>query len=67
MMNKNDIRHISAPRRGGFMDIPESLSRLTVRKVSLSKLVQQDITYKEMAKISGYSEYEIRRYLGLIQ
>ena len=67
MMNKNDLRAITSPRRGGFMDIPKSLDKLSIRSVSLSKLVEQDITYAEMAKVSGKSEYEIRRFLGLIQ
>ena len=49
------------------MDIPKSLDKLSIRSVSLSKLVEQDITYAEMAKLSGKSEYEIRRFLGLIQ
>ena len=64
MMDKNDIRHISTPRRGSVMD---KLNNLSVRKVSLDKLVQQDITYKKMSEISGKSVYEIRRYIGLIQ
>ncbi len=63
MMDKNDIRKIGTPKRG----IMDQLSNLSVRKVSLDKLVQQDITYKEMAKIAGVSEYEIRRYIGLLQ
>ena len=67
MMNKNEFRHITTPSRGGFMDIPEALNNLSIRSVSLSKLVQQDITYAEMAKLSGKSEYEIRRFVGLIQ
>ena len=67
MMDKNDIRHITTPRRGGFMDIPKALDTLSIRKISMDKLVRQDITYTEMAKISGRSVYEIRRYLGLIQ
>ena len=64
MMDKNDIRTITTPKRGGIM---EQLNSLSVRTVSMSKLVQQDITYAEMSKISGKSVYEIRRYLGLIQ
>jgi len=63
MMDKNDIRMIGTPKRG----IMDQLSNLSVRKVSLDKLVQQDITYKEMAKIAGVSEYEIRRFIGLLQ
>ncbi len=63
MMDKNDIRHITTPKRG----VMEALNNLTVRKVSLDKLIQQDITYTEMAKLSGKSVYEIRRHIGLIQ
>ena len=64
MKDKNDIRHVSTPRRGRVMD---ELNDLSVRKVSLDKLVQQDIPYEKMSEISGKSVYEIRRYIGLIQ
>ena len=70
MMDKNDIRKMSkitTPSRGGFMDVPEALDRLSIRKVSLEKVSKLDITYKKMAEIAGVSEYEVRRYLGLIQ
>ena len=70
MMDKNDIRKmtkITTPSRGGFMDVPEALSKLSIRKVSLEKVSKLDITYKKMAEIAGVSEYEVRRYLGLIQ
>ena len=42
MMNKNEFRHITTPTRGGFMDVPESLSKLTVRKYSIDKLLETD-------------------------
>ena len=67
MMDKNDIRHITTPTRGGFMDIPEALNRLSVRKYSIDKLLETDMTYEEMSKHTGMSVYEIRRYTGLIQ
>jgi len=65
MMDKNDFRMITMPRRGdGIMD---QLERLSIRKVSLAKVSKLDITYKKMAEMAGVSEYEVRRYLGLIQ
>ena len=67
MMDKNDIRHITTPTRGGFMDVPEALNRLTVRKVSIDKLLETDMTWTEMSKLTGMSVYEIRRYTGSIQ
>ena len=66
MMDKNDIRTMSAPRRGGFMDDLTNLSSLSIRKVSLKKVLQMEITHKQMAKMTGLSEYEIRRELGLL-
>ena len=67
MMDKNDIRHITTPTRGGFMDVPEALSKLTVRKYSIDRLLETDMTYEEMSKLTGMSVYEIRRYTGSIQ
>ena len=66
MMDKNDIRTMSTPRRGGFMDDLTNLSNLSIRKVSLKKVLQMEITHKQMAKMTGLSEYEIRRELGLL-
>ena len=67
MMDKNDIRNITTPSRGGFMDVPEALSKLTVRKYSIDKLLETDMTYVQMSKLTGMSVYEIRRYTGSIQ
>ena len=67
MMDKNDIRQITTPSRGGFMDVPEALSKLTVRKYSIDKLLETDMTYVQMSKLTGMSVYEIRRYTGSIQ
>ena len=67
MMDKNDIREITTPTRGGFMDVPETLSKLTVRKYSIDKLLETDMTYDQMSKLTGMSVYEIRRYTGSIQ
>ena len=67
MMDKNDIRHIATPSRGGFMDVPEALSKLTVRKYSIDKLLETDMTYVQMSKVTGMSVYEIRKYTGSIQ
>ena len=64
MMDKNDIRQIAAPKRGGIM---EALDALTIRKVSIDKLLETDMTYEEMSKHTGMSVYEIRRYTGSIQ
>ena len=66
MMDKNDIRTMTTPRRGGFMDDLTNLSNLSIRKVSLKKVLQMEITHKQMAKMTGLSEYEIRRELGLL-
>ena len=67
MMDKNDIRQITTPSRGGFMDVPEALNKLTVRKYSIDKLLQTDMTWTQMSKLTGMSVYEIRRYTGSIQ
>ena len=67
MMDKNDIRHITTPTRGGFMDVPESLSKLTVRKYSIDKLLETDLPWTKMAELTGMTVYEIRRYTGSIQ
>ena len=67
MMNKNEFRHITTPSRGGFMDVPESLNKLTVRKYSIDKLLETDMTWTKMAELTGMSVYEIRRYTGSIQ
>ena len=67
MMDKNDIRYITTPSRGGFMDVPEALSKLTVRKYSIDKLLETDMTYVQMSKLTGMSVYEIRKYTGSIQ
>ena len=70
MMDKNDIRKmtsITTPSRGGFMDVPEALDRLTIRKYSIDKLLQTDMTWTQMSKLTGMSVYEIRRYTGSIQ
>ena len=49
------------------MDVPESLNKLTIRKYSIDKLLETDMTYTEMSKLTGMSVYEIRRYTGSIQ
>jgi len=67
MTNKNDIRTVTTPARGGFMDVPESLNKLTIRKLSIDKLLQTDMTWTQMSKLTGMSVYEIRRYTGSIQ
>ena len=67
MMNKNEFRHITTPSRGGFMDVPEALNKLTVRKYSIDKLLQIDLPWTKMAELTGMSVYEIRRYTGSIQ
>ena len=64
MMDKNDIRTITTPKRGGIMD---QLSDLSVRKVSIDKLLETDMTYEQMSELTGMSVYEIRRYTGSIQ
>ena len=58
MMDKNDIRHTTTL---------EQLDNLSIRKVSLDKLLETDMTYTEMSKVTGMSVYEIRRYTGSIQ
>ena len=67
MMDKNDIRHIATPTRGGFMDVPEALNRLSVRKYSIDKLLETDLPLTKMAELTGMTVYEIRRYTGSIQ
>ena len=62
MMDKNDIRHIKMPLRGG---VTERIR--TPRKVSIDKLLETDMTYVQMSKATGMSVYEIRRYTGSIQ
>ena len=59
MMNKNDIRTMNDP-------VLQQLEKLSIRKVSLKKVLQMEITHKQMAKMTGLSEYEIRRELGLL-
>lgn len=59
MMDKNDIRQLNTI---------EQLDNLTIRKVSLDKLLEtSDMTYEQMSKVTGMSVYEIRRYTGSIQ
>ena len=58
MMDKNDIRHTTTL---------EQLDNLSIRKVSLDQLLETDMTYTEMSKVTGMSVYEIRRYTGSIQ
>jgi len=67
MMDKNDIRHITTPTRGGFMDVPAALNKLTVRKYSIDKLLETDLPWTKMAELTGMTVYEIRRYTGSIQ
>ena len=67
MMDKNDIRYITTPSRGGFMDVPEALNRLSVRKYSIDKLLETDLPLTKMAELTGMTVYEIRRYTGSIQ
>ena len=67
MMDKNDFRYITTPSRGGFMDVPEALNKLTVRKYSIDKLLETDLPWTKMAELTGMSVYEIRRYTGSIQ
>ena len=62
-MDKNDIRTMSTPRRG----VMEQLNNLSIRKVSIDKLLQTDMTLTQMSKLTGMSVYEIRRYTGSIQ
>ena len=58
MMDKNDIRQLITI---------EQLDKLTIRKVSIDKLLETDMTYDQMSKVTGMSVYEIRRYTGSIQ
>ena len=64
MMDKNDIRTMSIPKRDTIMDQPDNFS---IRKVSIDKLLQTDMTFTQMSELTGMSVYEIRRYIGLIQ
>jgi len=64
MMDKNDIRHLSMPTR---TSVKQQLDNLSIRKVSIDKLLETDMTYDEMAKHTGMTVYEIRRYTGSIQ
>ena len=64
MMDKNDIRTMSTPKRGTIMN---QLDNLSIRKVSIDKLLQTDMTWTQMSKLTGMSVYEIRRYTGSIQ
>ena len=64
MMDKNDIRTMSIPKRDTLMD---QLDNLSIRKVSIDKLLQTDMTFTQMSELTGMSVYEIRRYTGLIQ
>ena len=59
MMDKNDIRLMTP--------VDELLDNLTIRKVSLDKLLETDMTWNQMSKLTGMSVYEIRRYTGSIQ
>lgn len=59
MMDKNDIRLMTP--------VDELLDNLTIRKVSLDKLLETDMTWTQMSKLTGMSVYEIRRYTGSIQ
>jgi len=61
MMDKNDIRLLEGN------DVLSALDKLTVRKVSIDKLLETDMTYVQMSKATGMSVYEIRRYTGSIQ
>jgi len=60
-MDKNDIRLLEGN------DVMSALDKLTVRKVSIDKLLETDMTYVQMSKATGMSVYEIRRYTGSIQ
>ena len=61
MMDKNDIRLLEGN------DVLSALDKLTVRKVSIDKLLETDMTYVQMSKATGMSVYEIRKYTGSIQ
>ena len=61
MMDKNEIRLLSED------DVMSSLNKLSIRKVSIDKLLETDMTYVQMSKATGMSVYEIRKYTGSIQ
>jgi len=61
MMDKNDIRLLEGN------DVLSALDKLSIRKVSIDKLLETDMTYVQMSKATGMSVYEIRRYTGSIQ
>ena len=61
MMDKNDIRLMSED------DVLSALDDLSIRKVSIDKLLETDMTYEQMSKATGMSVYEIRKYTGSIQ
>ena len=61
MMDKNEIRLLSED------DVMSSLNKLSIRKVSIDKLLETDMTYDQMSKATGMSVYEIRKYTGSIQ
>ena len=55
MMDKNDIRLMSED------DVLSALDDLSIRKVSIDKLLETDMTYDQMSKEKGMSVYEIRK------
>jgi len=61
MMDKNDIRLMSE------FDVLSALDDLSIRKVSIDKLLETDMTWTQMSKATGMSVYEIRKYTGSIQ
>ena len=61
MMDKNDIRLLEDD------DVLSALDNLKIRKTSIDKLLETDMTYVQMSKATGMSVYEIRRYTGSIQ
>ena len=61
MMDKNDIRLMTED------DVLSALDDLSIRKVSIDKLLETDMTYVQMSKATGMSVYEIRKYTGSIQ
>ena len=44
----------------------DQLEKLSIRKVSVEKVLEMEITHEKMAEMTGLSEYEIRRKLGLL-
>jgi len=59
MMDKNDIRTMTS--------VMDQLDKLSIRKYSIDKLLQTDMTWTQMSKLTGMSVYEIRKYTGSIQ